>query len=144
MTRSQQRVALPGLGFPHNGVRGLTLIEVIVALGILAAVAAVFLVGISISSKGVMVSHQSVTGESLAKSQMEAIRSWPYDETNNPPDYQAAKLTDIPDGYDIEILAERLDPKNDGTANDDGIQEITVTVTNKGETAFIMEGYKVK
>ncbi|MBM4447001.1 MAG: type II secretion system protein [Chloroflexi bacterium] len=144
MTRSQQRVALPGFCSAKNGVPGLTLLEVLVALGILAAVAAVFLLGMSISSKGVMVTHQSVTAESLAKSQLETIKRWPYDDANNPPDYQTAKLTDIPDGYDIDIAAIRLNPKGDDPTNDDGLQQITVTVTHDTETAFIMVGYKAK
>jgi prepilin-type N-terminal cleavage/methylation domain-containing protein len=133
-----------GSNLSESGERGLTLIEILVALGILAAVAVIFLLGMSTSSKAVMVSQAAVTTDSLAKSQMENIKSWDYDEDNDPPDYEAAKLTDIPDGYDIDIDAARLDPDGDGPADDDGLQEITVTITHDGETVFTLVGYKVK
>jgi prepilin-type N-terminal cleavage/methylation domain-containing protein len=122
---------------------GMTLVEVLVALAILAAVAGVFLVGLSTSSKGIMVSQKSVTAESLAKSQMESIKSYTYDASNNPPNYEAAKLADIPASYDIAITAERLDPKGDGLDNDDGLQQITVTITRNAEEVITVTGYKV-
>ena len=121
----------------------MTLVEVLIALGILAAVAGVFLIGLSTSSRGVMVSQKSVTAESLVKSQLESIKSCTYDDTNNPPDYQAEKLADIPAGYDIVINAERLDPKGDGLDTDDGLQQITVTVTRNGEEVITITDYKV-
>ena len=139
----RRQVAFPAFGPAWNGERGLTLIEILVALGILAAVAVTFLLGMTTSSKAVMVSQERVAVDSLAKSQMERIKSETYDATTDPPDYQAAKLTDIPDGYDIDIAAVRLDPLGDGFDNDDGLQEITITVTHDGETAFELVGYKV-
>ena len=144
MNERRQQVAFPAFGPARNGERGLTLIEILVALGILAAVAVVFLLGMSTSSKAVMVSQERVTVDSLAKSQMESIKSWEYDYNNNPPQYQSAELTDIPTGYDITITAARLNPKGDDPTNDDGLQEITVTVTRDGETVFTLVGYKVK
>ena len=140
MKKTGQWVTLECLGSARNAERGLTLIEILVALGILAAVAVVFLLGMSTSSKAVMVSQEAVAVDSLAKSQMEFIKSQPYDDTI-PIEY--TKLADIPDGYDIEIVAARLDPGEDGFGNDDGLQEITVTVTHDGETAFELVGYKV-
>jgi type II secretion system protein I len=144
MNKKRRRVAFPAFSPARNGERGFTLIEILVALGILAAVAVAFLLSMTTSSRAVMISQESVAAESLAKSQMEAIKNWQYDETTNPPNYQDAKLTDIPTNYDINISAARLDPKEDGTGNDDGLQEITVTVTRDGEGTFTLIGYKVK
>jgi prepilin-type N-terminal cleavage/methylation domain-containing protein len=129
--------------YSHKKESGFSLIEIVVALGILAAVAVVFLVGMETSSKAVMVSRESVTVESLAKSQIERIKSWVYD-TNNPPNYQAAILTNLPTGYSIQIAAVRLDPENDGLADDDGLQRITVTVTSDDGSTFLLVGYKVR
>jgi prepilin-type N-terminal cleavage/methylation domain-containing protein len=142
MNKRRQQV-FPAFGPMRNGQQGLTLIEILVALGILAAVAVIFLVGMSTSSKAVMVSQKAVTADSLAKSQMENIKSQAYDDdlNHNPPQY--TKLTNIPAGYDITISTARLNPKRDGTGNDDGLQEITVTVTHNGETALTVVGYKV-
>jgi type II secretory pathway pseudopilin PulG len=124
----------------------MTLIETLVALGIIAAVAVVFLIGMTTSSKAVMVSQERVAVDSLAKSQMERIKSWQYDPDNNPPQYEDAKLPDedIPDGYDIVISTQRLElnPDND-PSEDDNIQSITVTVTHD-EKVFTLVGYKVK
>jgi hypothetical protein len=114
-----------------------------VALGILAAVATTFLLTMATSSKAIMVSQERVAVDSLAKSQLEHIKSWEYDETHNPPEYDDAKLTSIPSGYDIIIAAARLDPDDDGFDDDDGLQRITITVTHDGETAFQLVGYKV-
>jgi prepilin-type N-terminal cleavage/methylation domain-containing protein len=127
-----------------SGERGLTLIEVLVALGILTAVGATFMIGLTVTSKASLVSQERVNTESLAKSQMERIKSWQYDSDNNPPQYGDAKLPpeDFPAGYDITITAIRLDPKGDGTGNDDGIQKITVTVTLNGEAIFTLDDYK--
>lgn len=121
----------------------MTLIEVLVALGIVGAVAVTFLLGMSTSSKAVMVSQERVTVDNLAKSQMENIKKWEYDE-DDPPDYTDAKLDNIPTGYDITITAERMDPKGDGYDEDDGMQRITITVTHGEETALTMVGYKVR
>jgi prepilin-type N-terminal cleavage/methylation domain-containing protein len=144
VNKRRQQVAFPASGTARNGERGLTLIEVLVALGILAAVAVVFLLGMSTSSKAVMVSQEAVAVDSLAKSQMEYVKSQPYDADHNPPQYLKLADEDIPDGYDIIITPARLDPDYDGFMDDDGLQEITVNVTRNGETAFELVGYKVK
>jgi prepilin-type N-terminal cleavage/methylation domain-containing protein len=143
VSKRRQQSASPTSG-ARSGERGLTLIEILVALGILAAVAVVFLLGMTHSSRAVMISQERVAVDSLAKSQMENIKSWAYDDVNDPPDYEAVKLTDIPAGYDIDISAARLDPEADGFVDDDGLQEITVTVTHNGEAAFTIVGYKAK
>ena len=52
-------------------------------------------------------------------------------------------LTNVPAGYDVTIAASRLDPKNDGTGNDDGIQQIVVSVLQNGETKLTVTDYKV-
>jgi len=127
----------------RNNEKGLTLIEVLVALGILASVAVVFLLGMSTSSKSVIVSQERVTVERLAKSEMEYIKSYTYNESD-PPVYGIDPDLVIPAGYNISYTAERMDPKKDGYATDDGLQKITVTVTHSGEPSITMEGYKLK
>lgn len=128
---------------------GISLIETLIALAILAAVGVAFLLGLGTAYKSVTISNQRTAAESLAKSQLEAIKACLYDDQHNPPDYSACKINDIlaqPEyqGYDIQIAAERLDPKGDGTDYDDGLQKITVTVTYQGRELFKLEGYKVK
>jgi prepilin-type N-terminal cleavage/methylation domain-containing protein len=127
----------------NNKESGFSLVEILVALGILAAVAVVFLLGMATSSKAVMVSQEAVAVDSLGKSQMEYVKNLPYDSINNPPVYGIDPSISIPQGYNILCSAVRLDPENDGLADDDSIQQITVTITNNGETSFILRDYKV-
>ncbi len=146
MNKSRQRVAFVGFGSARNGERGLTLIEIIIALGILAATATVFLLGMSTSSKAVMVSQERVAVDSLAKSQMEFIKSQDYVNTDdynpNDPDlsYQPIAIPAdlVQQGYEIIIHDPVAVP--DGDVN---IQSITIEVTRDGETAFTLIGYKV-
>jgi type II secretory pathway pseudopilin PulG len=116
---------------------GMNLIEVLIALGILATVAVVFLVAMSTSSKAVIVGQEQVSAESLAKSQMEFIK-----QQNYRADQLYAKLDQIPAGYQIDIGVQRLDPKQEYMGADEGLQKITVTITRSGKTVFTLEGYK--
>jgi type II secretory pathway pseudopilin PulG len=128
----------------------MTLIEILVALGILAAVATTFLIGMATSSRAVMVSQESVAVDSLAKSQMESIKSQDYinvDEYDpNDPNKRYSLITISPDlvaqGYAIAISTPQdvISPPVPGSEN---IQRITVTVTHD-EKVFTLVGYKVK
>lgn len=122
---------------------GVSLVETIITLGIMSIVAVVYLSGMSATSKAVMVSQERVTAENLAKSQMEYIRSQPYDQVNSPPQYLELSVGDIPETYDIVILAERLDPKGNGLTNDDGLQKVIVVVNRSGVEIFRLEGYRM-
>jgi prepilin-type N-terminal cleavage/methylation domain-containing protein len=144
MIKRRHRVAFPGPLFSRNDEKGLTLIEVLVALGILSAVAVVILLGMSTSSKAVMVSQERVAVDNLAKSELEYIKSLPYDATSIPLVYAVDPAITVPQGYNIAVAAQRLDPKGDGFGNDDGMQRITINITHNEEPAFTLVGYKVK
>lgn len=133
-------VAFTGFRSNLNSEQGLNLIEVLVAVGILATVAVIFLLGMSTSSHAVVTNKVAISAEGLAKSQMEYIQRQTYDKIHDPPQYSV--LAQIPSGYSIQITAGRLDPENDGLANDDGLQKITVTINNRGKAVFTLEGYK--
>ncbi len=122
--------------------KGFSLMEVVIALALLGIVAVAFLGGLSTASRAIFTADERATAESLARSQIEDVKIQPYDGTNNPPGY--APLLDIPEGYEIYVTAERLDPKGDGTGNDDGIQKITVTVKHHDKPEVIkLVDYKV-
>ena len=88
-----------------------------------------------------MVNKEQITAESLAKSQMEYIKRQDYRV-----DLQYDKITlsqdEIDAGYDVDIMAEYMNPRGDGTGNDDALQKITITITRNGEATFTLEGYK--
>ena len=81
------------------------------------------------------------TADSLATSQMEYVLSQDYDDTSNPPQY--ALISDVPDNWLVDVKAEWLDPENDGTDDDDGIQEIYVAVNYAGERVVTLVSRKV-
>lgn len=131
----------------HRGIlmreQGYMFIEVIVAVAIIGLAAIALLTGFSTSFGSVGVMDRKSAGENLARAQMEYIQQQPYDSGNVTPIYNI--LPDIPTGYSIVTpLATRLDPKGDGTDNDDGLQKITVLVQCHGETIFKLEDYKVQ
>jgi prepilin-type N-terminal cleavage/methylation domain-containing protein len=142
MIKSRHRWAFPGFRSALKGEQGLNLVEVLIALAILAAVAGVFLVATATSSKAVMVGQQQVSAEGLAKSQMESIQQQNYSVDGV--SYTKLSQSQIPTGYDIQFTVVRLNPQKDLTGNDQGLQKITVTVTHGGNTIFTLQGYKCK
>ena len=53
---------------------GVTLIETLVALAILAVVAVAFVSGLATASKATIIANEQSTAESLARSQLESIK----------------------------------------------------------------------
>ena len=116
---------------------GLTLLETLVALAILAVIAVAFITGLSTSSKTLYQADERATAESLARSQMEWAKNSAY--SYNATSYSLAPVLDATDyqDYSANITAEALhDP-------DEGIQKIVVTIMRDDETVYKLEGYKV-
>jgi len=151
MKKRGQYARLAGFGYAHNTERGMTLIEVLTAMGILAAVGVVFLVAMSTSTKAVIVSQEQISGESLAKSELEYVKSvayqnahWSYDLPSNHPYWDAThSLPDGYSGYTVKVNAAQMEVNPDNPpGEDDGLQKITVTITRGQKTVFTLEGYK--
>ena len=125
----------------HNQ-KGFSLIEVLVALVLIGVLGTAIPAGLSGANRATITANQHTTAESLARSQMDYVQNQPYDSVNATPVY--AVITDLPFSYSIVTpMAQRLDPRGDGTANDDGLQQITVTV-KKGDTViFTLVDFKV-
>jgi prepilin-type N-terminal cleavage/methylation domain-containing protein len=126
----------------RGGSRGFTLIEIVIAIALVGIIAVAILNSLSTASLALILADERATAESLARSQMEYTKNSPYD-LRDPPQYP---LIDIPDGYigySIEVDAVRLDPEEDGTDDDDGIQKITVTVSRNDKMLVTLENYKL-
>ena len=130
-----------------QGQRGISLIETLVALAILGAIGVIFLNGLTTTSKGVMISQEKVSAESLAKSQVEYIKAQDYIPID---DYGSENCTyekiAIPDdlvgrGYDIEI---NLLPAPIFSGGERGfeLQSITVVIKRNGEAMLRMSSYR--
>jgi len=145
-----------------KGEKGFSLIEVVMAIAVLGIVAVAYLGALATGSKAIMIADERATAESLARTQMEYVRSqdyssadWDYTVTstqlsstdpptaswwnNDPPPL----LSDDYDNYTVIVNTEPL-----SGVVDNGIQVITVTIqhTLSGETKeiFTLEGYRAQ
>jgi len=129
--------------------RGLTFIELVIAIALIGVIVVAILSSLSYASTVLIISDRRATAESLARSQMEYVKNQNYD-SDDPQSYEQADVESITNpGYFISVSAEPLhDP-------DDGIQQITVIVTydilrynvsTRGsevvQEQFTLEGYK--
>jgi prepilin-type N-terminal cleavage/methylation domain-containing protein len=111
--------------------KGFTLIEVLVALAITGLVVVAFLTAMSVASKANIITNERTTAESLARSQMEYVKSLPFDGSYDPlvpQDYLDA-------GYTV--------PPIDVAERQTGLQKITVIVQHHGNDVLTLEDYKV-
>ena len=126
--------------------RGLGLVESLVAVAILGVAVVAFIVALSTGSIAVREGGKEVVAQSLARTQLEYVKNYPYDpaaasypyvytydETYNP------NPITLPEGYDISVVVSSI-PEADG---DSDIQKIAVTISLGDENILTVEDYKV-
>ena len=128
--------------------KGQTLIEVIIAMAILGIVVSGLLTAMHITYKTTDDVNDRTIAESLARGQLEYIKTCAYDDVHNPPEYGLDPDIDLSatpynNNFQVDVTAVRLDPSQNGTEDDEGIQEVTVTVRAHGEAIFTVVEYKV-
>jgi prepilin-type N-terminal cleavage/methylation domain-containing protein len=126
--------------------RGVSLVEVLVAVAIMAIVLSAFLAALSTGTLSVGVVRERVTAENLARAQLECIKGHPYVTGAISTSYTTLCPVTAPSAYDIEVDISYWDSLTNGFTSvgpDDGMQWITVTILCNGELAFTMEEYKV-
>ncbi len=123
--------------------RGLTLVEELVTIAVIGLGIVILVAMVTTGAIGVRKVDDRVKAETMARSQLELIKDANYqpDPTANPyptvsplPDYQVT--------VDIEYWnasTETFTP----TVRDDGLQQITVSVTSDGEDLVQIAEYKV-
>ncbi len=112
------------------------------ALGILGLIAVAFLSALATASHALIIADEQATAESLARSQMEYVKSQDYIDYSVPGHEQYEGITP-PGDYVVELTVELPDPAGDGLDNDDGIQKITAVVKYLDKGILTLEGYKV-
>jgi len=132
--RARQPTEAAGLRF-RGQERGIALLETLVALAILGIAAVAFIGGLGTASEATAVADKQATAESMARSQMEHVKSISYNGTAQYP------TAPIPDGKDYATYSATIDAEPLHTP-DDGIQKITVTIKRGGIEVMTLEGYK--
>lgn len=122
--------------------RGLTMIEVLLAVAILGVIGIAFMSAMSTATTTLMVGDERTTAESLARRQMEYVKGQGYkvESVLTQPVYQ--KISDIPDGYAVwsidrdgeqveEIIGIPWDSENNRPVDTDkGLQKIALVITH--------------
>ena len=119
--------------------RGATLIETLIALAILGVVAAAFLSGLTTTAKGTIIADEQATAESLARSQMEWVKSENVPYIYGTTEYSAAL---IPAGEDYADYSATIDAEALNSP-DNGIQKITVNINHSDKELLKLTGYKM-
>ena len=130
----------------NHDQRGLGVIESLVAIAILGIAVVSLIIALSTGTVAVGKCNQAVVAQSLARTQLEYNKSYPYnsvattypyvytyDETYNP-----SPIT-LPEGYTISVEVSSI-PEPPTDAN---IQNITVAISRDGEDILTIEDYKV-
>ena len=146
----------------RGGSRGMTLIEVVVALALLGIIAVTFLGGLTAAARAALLADVRTTAESLARAQMEDVKRQGYNSTLVDDGHATyAKLVSpygyaiwSIDRYDVEVSGTADDPitaipwdsQNDQPVplgeDDMGLQKIKLVVKHEDKAIFTLEGYK--
>ncbi len=104
-----------------GGQKGISLIETVIALGILGFIAVAFLNGLSAISRNADLYEQRVTAQCLAQSQLEEIKAMAYDPNASTSPYPV-EVT-LPTNYSMSVtVVEQVTNK----------QQITIDISRGG------------
>jgi prepilin-type N-terminal cleavage/methylation domain-containing protein len=119
-----------------KGQRGMTLLEVLVSVGILASIGMAVLFAMDTNSRASRTLDEQVIGTNLATSYIEAISQLPYDN-NSPNEYSnAGDNITIPTQYEVVIDCDYSSDATNWADNysspDQTLQRISISVSREG------------
>ena len=112
--------------------KGLGLVESLAAVAILGVAVVAFVAALSTGSLAVREGDQEAVAQSLARTQLEYVKSYTYD-----PEATTYPAVDTPEGYTVSVEVSSIPD------TDTDIQKITVTISRDGDDILIVEDYKV-
>jgi len=115
-----------------HGQKGLGLVETLVAVAILGTSVVAFVAALSVGSIAVGEQDEKVVAQSLAQTQLEYTKSYPYD-----PEATTYPTVYTPEGYIISVNVASI-PDTDAD-----IQKVTATISRDGENILTVADYKV-
>jgi len=136
-----------------KGEKGFSLVEVMIAVLLLGVVSVALLSAVSTASRAVFIAEGQASGESLARSEMEYIKSqgysaapWSYElPAGTSPTGQLPAWWDeedphaLPEDYVNYTVTVNVEPLY---ATDNGIQKITVVVSAPSGSTVTLENYR--
>ena len=129
----------------RGGSRGFSMLEVVIAIALLGIIAVSVLSALQTAALAFIIADRRATAESIARTQMEWVRysDYDYELEDGHPEYSLDPQIQItlPPDFSVNTTAIRLNKDLDPD-DDDGIQEITVTVSHDGRVVVTLEDYK--
>jgi prepilin-type N-terminal cleavage/methylation domain-containing protein len=140
--------------------RGVTLIEVLIALALFGIIAIVFTGGLGTASRSVFIADVRTNAESLARTQMESVKNEDYNAAPEGGEASYTKITGIPYGYTIWSVNRDGDPDNGDQSDpiisvpwdtdldqpadtDTGLQRVELVIKHEGRVIITLADYKV-
>ncbi|MBI2288440.1 MAG: prepilin-type N-terminal cleavage/methylation domain-containing protein [Chloroflexi bacterium] len=124
---------------------GFTLIEVLVAVGILAAIGIAYMTALDTNYRSDRTLDEKVTATNLATEYIEAIKQLPFAHDNYP---NAGDNITLPFQYTVDIVTEcSSDGETFGPctgSEDETFQKITVNISREGRPVLSMCEYRTK
>lgn len=112
--------------------RGFGLVETLAAVAVLGVAVVAFVLGLSTGSITVREGNQELVAQSLAQTQLEYVKNYPYD-----PAATTYPTVDTPEGYSICVEVGSIPD------TDTDIQKIMVTISRDEADILTVEDYKV-
>jgi len=141
-----------------SGQRGVSLIEVLVALFILSVVGVAIIAGVYVNVKSTGVSRENIMAEGLAQYELEYVKSvsasnWTgiTNQTNIPYTIPSAQgpLWDtshktLPSGYEGYTVLVTIGSAGVAYGSDSNIRKVNASVSYQGSTVISIDAYVVK
>ena len=118
--------------------RGVSLVEILVALSLMGGVTVMVLSALSTGTKAVVVLDELTTAENVAQAQLEYTKSVAYQSV--PATY--GLISSLPGSYTVTVDAEEVFTNGEITPRAE-MQKLTVKVYHQTDLIFVKEGYKV-